>query len=362
MQHLASAEFAPACAHEEGIHFWNAISPIGGSIRYCKRSNTCFEFRRRLYGSRSGVRAMTSGRTKEYNSSPVLLGAHMSIAGGIHTAVERGNRIGCTTMQMFVKNNNQWRGKPLTEHNVSTYKELLSKSSIGPVVVHDTYLINLCAKNRSILRKSRAALKDELERCELLGVPYLNFHPGAHVGQGERDGIAIIAESLNTIHEETKGFTVKSVIETTAGQGTAVGYRFEQIRSIIDVVEMKERMAVCVDTCHVFAAGYDIATEQGYERTFEEFDAVIGLDRLVAFHVNDSKREFGSRVDRHEHIGKGKIGLAGFGFLMNDDRFRNIPKILETEKGPEMKEDIQNMSVLKSLIKRGRSVPGKKAT
>jgi deoxyribonuclease-4 len=292
-------------------------------------------------------------QTTKLDTSTLLLGAHMSIAGGVYTAVERGTSIGCTTMQMFVKNNNQWRGKPLTETDVATYKDLLSKSSIGPVVVHDTYLINLCAKNKTILRKSRAALKDELDRCEQLGVPYLNFHPGAHVGQGEEEGIKIIAESLNMIHEETAGYKVKSVIETTAGQGTTLGYTFEQIRSIIDAVDSRERMAVCVDTCHVFAAGNDIATERGYETTFEEFDAVIGLDRLVAFHVNDSKREFGSRVDRHEHIGKGKIGLAGFGFLMNDNRFRNVPKILETEKGPEMLEDIENMKVLKSLIRRG---------
>lgn len=274
----------------------------------------------------------------------------MSIAGGVHTAVERGNRIGCTAIQMFVKNNNQWRGKPLTEKDIATYKDLLSKSSIGPVVVHDTYLINLCANDKIILRKSRVALKDELDRCEMLGVPYLNFHPGAHVGQGEDDGIKIIAESLNIIHEQTKGYRVRSVIETTAGQGTSIGYRFEQLRKIIDTVEDKERMAVCVDTCHIFAAGYDIASEAGYEKTFEEFDAVVGLDRLVAFHVNDSKRERGSRVDRHEHIGKGHIGLSGFRFLMNDKRFQSIPKILETDKGPDMKEDILNMKVLKGLI------------
>ena len=287
---------------------------------------------------------------KKTDHHPVLLGAHMSIAGGIHTAVERGNRIGCTAIQMFVKNNNQWHGKPLSEIDVSTYKELLSKSTIGPVVVHDTYLINLCAKDRAILRKSRAALKDELDRCELLGVPYLNFHPGAHVGRGEKEGIKRIAESLDIIHDQTKGYRVMSVIETTAGQGTAIGYTFEQIQSIIEVVGDRERVAVCVDTCHVFAAGYDISTRSGYEKTFNEFDAIIGLDKLVAFHVNDSKRELGSRIDRHEHIGQGRIGLAGFGLLMNDERFRDIPKILETEKGPDMKEDVKNMNVLRSLI------------
>ncbi|MBF8296247.1 MAG: putative endonuclease 4 [Bacteroidetes bacterium] len=276
----------------------------------------------------------------------------MSIAGGVHTAVERGISIGCTTMQMFVKNNNQWRGKELTDEDISTYKKLLQESSIGPVVVHDTYLINLCATDKQILRKSRAALKDELDRCEMLGVEYLNFHPGSHIGAGEKEGIKRIAESLNIVHDQTRGYGVRSVLETTAGQGTAIGYRFEQLREIIDLVDDAERMAVCVDTCHVFAAGYDIATERGYEKTFKDFDAVIGLGRLAAFHVNDSKREFGSRVDRHEHIGKGAIGKTGFRLLMNDDRFRTIPKILETPKGPEMKEDVKNMRLLRSLVVR----------
>ncbi|MCX6145027.1 MAG: deoxyribonuclease IV [Ignavibacteriales bacterium] len=282
----------------------------------------------------------------------ILLGAHMSIAGGVHCAVERAESIGCTTMQMFVKNNNQWHGKKFTAEDISTYKKLLRESSIGPVVVHDTYLINLCAVNKEILQKSRDALKDELDRCEMLGVEYLNFHPGSHMGAGERDGIERIAESLNLIHALTAGYRVKSVIETTAGQGTAIGYRFEHLRQIIDLVEQRERMAVCVDTCHILAAGYDIVTETGYEQTFREFDSVIGLHHLVAFHVNDAKRERGSRVDRHEHIGKGTIGKAGFRLLMNDERFRVIPKILETPKGPEMKEDIKNMRVLKSLMEK----------
>jgi len=280
----------------------------------------------------------------------ILLGAHVSIAGGIHTAVERAIQIGCTTMQMFVKNNTQWKGKPLAESDVSTYKKLLSESSIGPVVVHDTYLINLCATDKLILKRSRAALRDELDRAELLGVEYLNFHPGSHMGAGELDGIRRVAESLNIIHEQTPRYQVKSVLEATAGQGTAIGYRFEQLRAIIDLVEQQHRVAVCIDTCHIFAAGYDMSTEVGYERTFNEFDDLLGLNRLVAFHVNDSKRELGSRVDRHEHIGKGRIGKVGFGLLMNDGRFRNIPKILETPKGKDMKEDVRNMRVLRSLV------------
>jgi deoxyribonuclease-4 len=200
--------------------------------------------------------------------------------------------------------------------------------------------------NKDILIKSRRTLKDEFDRCEQLGINYLNFHPGSHMGKGESDGIKLIAESLNLIHEETQGYRVKSVLETTAGQGTAIGYRFEQLRAVIDLIEDKNRTAVCIDTCHIFAAGYDIGTEYGWEKTFNEFDDILGLDRLVAFHVNDSKRELGSKVDRHEHIGKGKIGLEGFRLLMNDTRFKNIPKILETPKGKDMWEDIENMRLL----------------
>ena len=288
---------------------------------------------------------------KHSAQNTILLGAHMSNAGGVHKAVERGMSIGCKTMQIFVKNNVQWQGKPLTDDDVSSYKKLLSESNIAPVMVHDTYLINLCAKDKQILKKSRVALKDELDRSERLGAEYLNFHPGAHLEQGEETGIKLIAESLNIIHEQTTGYKTKSVIEATAGQGTVLGYRFEQLRQMIDLVEEQERMAVCIDTCHIFAAGYDIATERGYEKTFEEFDAIVGLDRLVAFHVNDSKRELGSHVDRHTHIGQGHIGLEGFRLLMNDPRFQHIPKILETPKGPEMLEDVENMKVLKKLMK-----------
>jgi len=280
-----------------------------------------------------------------------LLGSHISIAGGVHKAVERAQRIGCTTMQIFVKNNNQWKGAPLKDEDVSTYNNLLAKSSIGPVVAHDTYLINLCAITDELLQKSRDTLKDEFDRCERLGVQYLNFHPGSHMGRGEEEGIKRIAESINEIHRLTAGFRVKSVLETTAGQGSSVGHRFEELRAIIDLIDERHRMAVCVDTCHIFAAGYDIATETGYERTFAEFEAVVGLERLVAFHVNDSKRELGSRVDRHEHIGKGRIGKEGFSFLMNDPRFAKVPKILETPKGEDMAEDKVNMRILRKLIR-----------
>jgi deoxyribonuclease-4 len=275
----------------------------------------------------------------------------MSIAGGIHTAVERAMSVKCTALQLFVKNSNQWHAKPLSIEDISTYKKLLAESRIGPVVVHDSYLINLCAVDDAILRKSRLALKDELDRSEQISAQFLNFHPGSHMGAGEQQGIKRIAESLNIIHDQTRGYRVKSVLETTAGQGTSIGYRFEHLKEIIDLVDDRDRMTVCVDTCHVFAAGYDISTEDGYKATFDEFDRIIGLDRLVAFHINDSKREFNSRVDRHEHIGKGTIGKLGFRLLMNDQRFQNIPKILETPKGPELKEDVVNLKLLRSMVR-----------
>ncbi len=280
-----------------------------------------------------------------------LIGAHMSIAGGVHTAFDRAIQIGCATMQVFTKNNNQWYAKPLKDDDISAFREKEKKANVAPVVAHDCYLINLCAKDKTILRKSREALIDELQRCESLGISCLNFHPGAHLDQGIEKGIKLIAESLNMVHSKTKNYKVKSVLETTAGQGSAIGYSFEQLRNIIDQVDERDRMAVCIDTCHVFAAGYNLGNEEGYRKTFQEFDDVIGLDRLVMFHVNDSKKGLNSHVDRHEHIGKGMIGLEGFRLLMNDKRFEQIPKILETPKSEDMHEDVENLSVLKSLIK-----------
>jgi deoxyribonuclease IV len=281
----------------------------------------------------------------------VLLGAHMSTSGGVHTAVDRAVSIGCTALQVFTKNNNQWSAKPLAEDDIENYKRKIAESTIVPVMAHDSYLINLCATNPDNLKKSRTAFIDELTRCEQLGIQLLNFHPGAHGGAGEEDGIKKIIESLNIAHDRTQGFKVLSVVETSAGQGTAVGYKFEHLEKIINGVEAPERMAVCVDTCHIFAAGYDIRTEEKYITTFKEFESIIGSHRLVAFHFNDSKKDFGSRGDRHEHIGQGRIGVAGFSFLMNDERFSNIPKILETPKSKDLHEDVENLTVLKGLMK-----------
>ena len=279
----------------------------------------------------------------------LLIGAHVSTSGGVHTAFERGTQVGCTTMQVFTKNNNQWSGRAFSGVDIQNYKTAEAKSSIAPVVAHAAYLINCCATNPATLKKSRVALADELQRCEALGIRGLIFHPGSHVGAGEDEGIKRIAESINAAHTLTGKLRTLTTLETTAGQGSAIGYRFEHLRRIMDLVAENERMAVCLDTCHLFAAGYAIHTEKGWEETMKELDAIIGLDRILAVHVNDSKKEFGSRVDRHDHIGKGFIGKKGFRPLMTDPRFAGIPKIIETPKSEDMHEDVENLNVLRSL-------------
>lgn len=279
-----------------------------------------------------------------------LLGAHTSIAGGVSKSVPLAEKLGFTAIQIFTKNNNRWAAKPLEESEIIKFKTSLESSNIKFVVSHDSYLINLCAKDESNLEKSRNAFIDELERCETLGIKHLNFHPGAHLGQGEDNGIKLIAESLNLAHQKTKGFEVSSMLEFTAGQGTNLGYRLEHIAKIIELVDDSERMTVCIDTAHIFAAGYNIKDESQYDKVIKDFNDIIGLDRLQCFHLNDSKKELGSRVDRHENIGKGFIGLEGFRNIMNDSRLTHIPKILETPKGKEQLEDIENLTVLRSLI------------
>ena len=277
-----------------------------------------------------------------------LLGAHTSIAGGVSTSVERAEKLNFSAIQIFTKNNNRWAAKPLEKEEVSRFKINLANSNIKFVVAHDSYLINLCAADIAMLKKSREAFIDELQRCEVLGIPHLNFHPGAHVGQSEKDGLKIIAESINLAHEQTRGFNVSSMLEMTAGQGSNLGYTFEQMREIIDMIDDSERMTVCIDTAHIFAAGYDIVNN--YQDVMKDFDDIIGLERLQCFHMNDSKKELGSRVDRHEHIGKGFIGLKGFANIMNDPQIAQVPKILETPKGKEMLEDITNLHELEKLI------------
>jgi len=260
----------------------------------------------------------------------LLIGAHMSISGGVFNSFLRGEEVGCATIQIFTKNNNQWKAKELTSEDVKKFRESQKRTGISPVVGHNAYLINLASPKEDVYKLSMEAMLIELNRAELLGLPYLVMHPGAHLGTGEKEGIRKIARSIDTLHQKTKGFRVKICLEMTAGQGSAIGYRFEHMAEIIDEVQESERLGVCYDTCHTFAAGYDIRTERTYEATFKEFNKIIDLSRLKVIHLNDSLKDLGSRVDRHQHIGEGKIGLEGFRLLMNDKRWEKIPKILET--------------------------------
>lgn len=290
-----------------------------------------------------------SERFSVIRNSDLLLGAHESIEGGIHKAIERAQSVGCNVLQIFTKNSNQWTSRPLTDRDVENYKNSLYKSKIRYVMAHSIYLINLCAIDSLILKKSRSAMVDEILRCDLLGIPIIIFHPGSHMGSGETNGIKKIIESINWVHEKTSDSNVKCVLETTAGQGTSIGYRFQHLREIIEGVENHKRIGVCMDTCHIFAAGYNITDENGYEATLKEFTEIIGLELLDAIHINDSKKGLGSKIDRHEHIGKGLIGKNGFRFFMRDKRIVSVPKVIETEKGKDLKEDKINLSILRHL-------------
>ncbi|MFX0163044.1 MAG: deoxyribonuclease IV [Candidatus Hodarchaeota archaeon] len=280
----------------------------------------------------------------------MLLGAHVSIAGGFDKAVIRGENIGCDSIQIFTKSQRQWSAKKIDESQVKLFKKALSRSRIKAVVVHTAYLINLASPKKDTLEKSQKAFLEEMDRAETLGIPYLVHHPGAHLDVGEKKGIELIAEGLNISLSARRGYKVMPLLETTAGQGTNLGYKFEELVAIRDLLEEKERVGVCLDTSHIFAAGYDIRTKDAYEKTMETFDEIIGLSLLKAVHLNDSKIDLGKRVDRHEHIGKGKIGLEAFSFLVNDERLKSIPGCLET---PGSEEDFKkNLQTLRTLLKK----------
>ena len=275
----------------------------------------------------------------------------MSIAGGVDKALLEGKKVDCDVIQMFTKSSRQWAAQPYSKEEIQNFLTNQKESGIVTVIAHDSYLLNLGSPDEGLRKRSIKGFIDEMERCETLSIPYLIAHPGAHVGSGEEEGIKTIARSLDDIHAACPGFQVRIALEITAGQGSNLGYRFEQIGSMIDATKESDRLRVCFDTEHAFAAGYDIRAKEGYERTFAEFDEAIGLKLLAAFHLNDSKKEFHSRVDRHEHIGKGYIGVEAFRLLMNDQRFWGIPMCLETPKGPELEEDVENLTLLRSLIK-----------
>ena len=281
----------------------------------------------------------------------MLLGSHVSISGGLHKAFALGLEIGCTAIQIFTKNATRWKVKSLQQQEIDRFLEDWKTSGITSVVVHDSYLINLGTAKEELLQKSQDALLIELQRCEQLSIPYLVMHPGSHVGSGEEEGLKRVAESFDLIHSQTQGYKTQILIETTAGQGTNLGYRFEHLAKILDIVQEPERLGVCFDTCHAFAAGYELRTEEGYQATFEAFDKILGLEKLKVIHLNDSLKGLGSRRDRHQGIGRGEIGLEGFRLLMNDSRFESVPKILETPKGDDpIAADKENLQILRSLI------------
>lgn len=282
-------------------------------------------------------------------SGELLTGAHMSIAGGIHLAFERGLRVGCRTLQVFLKSSNQWNAKPLTEDDRRLYAAAQDGSRIAPVLGHISYLINLATPDAALYRRSIDAFIQELERARFLGVPAVILHPGAHRGSGEVAGILAISAALNLALDRVPP-PVAILLENTAGQGTSIGHSFRQLAAILEGVRDAGRIGFCLDTCHLFASGYDISTEPGYRKTLREFDRLIGTRRIRAFHMNDSLKPLGSRVDRHTHIGQGHIGLEAFRCLVNDRRFAKVPKILETPKGDDLKEDLMNLRTLHSLL------------
>lgn len=293
-----------------------------------------------------------------------LFGAHLSIAGGLHNAVEAAVALGLETVQLFTHSPsqwavqpasraaNQWTAKPLGDDEVNRFRKAVQDSKLQFSTAHDSYLINLAAPNDDLYRKSVAAFTVELERAESLGLSYVVTHPGAHTGSGDEAGIARIITALNEVQSRCSGYRVKVLLETTAGQGTTLGHRFEHLAAILHGVKTPERLGVCLDTCHVFAAGYPIHTSDGFAETFERFDELIGLEKLELFHINDSVKGLACRVDRHAGLGLGQIGLDAFRRLVTDARFQNHPMILETPKDGDDGQamDPVNLGILRSFL------------
>ena len=290
----------------------------------------------------------------ENRNSQILLGAHMSIRGGVSLAIDRARSIRSTAMQIFVKNNMQWFARPLTRDEIRSFLNHVQRGELLSVFGHANYLINLAAINPQFHANSIRALAEELVRADQLELPFLVLHPGAHLGAGEEAGLKKISESVDALFQVIPKVKTKIALEITAGQGSCIGHRFEHLAHIIATVREPQRLCVCLDTAHLFAAGYDIGSESGVRKTFREFDRVIGRDRLVAIHVNDSKTGLGSRVDRHEHIGKGRIGLHAFRFIMRSRRFSKMPKVLETPKDKDLREDVLNLKTLRALAQESR--------
>ncbi|MGC8672334.1 MAG: deoxyribonuclease IV [Thermoplasmata archaeon] len=281
----------------------------------------------------------------------LIIGGHMSIGGGFSDVPARARSIGLDAMQVFTKNQRQWISKPLNMDDVHHYIDNMKKYGIRITVAHASYLVNLAAPEQDKFQKSVESMVHELQRCDTLQIPYLIFHPGAHMGEGEKAGLKRVVEGLDLIIEKMEGINAKITIETTAGQGTNLGYKFEQIASIMDNISDRSKVKVCMDTCHIFAAGYELRSKEGYEKTMEEFSRTIGFENLVAVHLNDSEKALGSRVDRHAQIGYGYIGKEGFRNLLNDKRFQNVPLILETPGGEALYP--QDLKMIESILKGG---------
>lgn len=280
-----------------------------------------------------------------------LLGAHVSTAGGVETAFERAEKIGATAIAIFSKNSNQWKAKPLSDETIEAFRTAWKASSVKKVITHASYLINLATPDDVLWRKSIDAMIIELTRAELLGIHAVVLHPGAHVGAGIDFGITRIGRALDTIHQEIPGCPVTTLLETSAGQGSSLGCSFEELGRMIESTSETSRVGVCFDTCHVFAAGYDIRTKKGYDKAIRELLRHVPRRYIGAVHLNDSKRELGSRVDRHELIGEGHIGTKTFELLLNDPVFKGIPKVLETPKLTEFGSDIEGLALLRGMLK-----------
>ncbi len=286
-----------------------------------------------------------------------LLGAHMSIAGGYYKAADAATALGMQTVQIFTKNNNQWKGKPLVEDDVRLFREALDRGHLQKPCAHNSYLINLASPADELWQKSVDASVDELQRAETLGLDGVVMHPGSFVSSSEEAGLQRIVDGLNEVHRRCRNFRTQFWLETTAGQGSSLGCKFEHIAVILNAVHEPDRLGICVDSCHIFAAGYRLQTEEEYAATMGEFDRLIGLQRVRAFHLNDSKKPLGSRVDRHEHIGEGALGAEPFRHILNDPRFADLPMYLETNKGERDGENLDaiNLRTLRGLIDKGPS-------
>ncbi len=273
----------------------------------------------------------------------------MSIAGGLYRALERGVEVGCSVVQIFLKNQLQWAAKPYTSEDISLFKAAWKRTGIRSVFAHSSYLINLAAAEPREWQRAVEAFHDELERAESLGLPFVIIHPGSHRGEGLEAGVARIARALDLVLERTRGYQVMVLLENTAGGGATIGRSFEELAALLDAVKEPERVGVCLDTCHLFAAGYDVGNREGYETAMRACARLIGIRRVRAFHLNDAKAPCGSGLDRHEKIGRGKMGVAAFRLLMNDRRFARVPMALETPKDPEPKADRDALALLRRL-------------